>query len=423
MDNRSLLDEQVRVRTQKQEREAHGRKGRKHKHAHRHHRATHGVLDTSVAVETPSGPSQADAAAFYAQEQEYARKCQEWAQHAQATGVAASAPSKAELAQGMVWAESVRPAVTAFKTRSCNCYIIMAALLQIALVVAVIVELMDEGSEPASGVNPDHKFEQKKEEEFGGVIGLILLLMTVEVCVCPSARYLRNILQDDSAYHHVENVRRSPPEVRWHIQCYHYETIHYTETHKDAEGNKRTERKTRTERRDTYFASFTYRPYYWEDISSPFPDIGRASLTRLTFDKQMVFADAESKQDFHQQKLQFIWSNRRDVHYDFSESLEIPGLREYVLACKDTSVVPAWLSQWAFYLASLFCLTVPYRIAFAQLCYEVPEYRYIKRFYSKPRQLVYCPVPVLTVRNRSIDFKISLRTKGVTFGLRLGITK
>lgn len=34
-----------------------------------------------------------------------------------------------------------------------------------------------------------------------------------------------------------------------------------------------------------------YRPYYWEDISSPFPDIGEAALTRLTFQKKFVFAD------------------------------------------------------------------------------------------------------------------------------------
>jgi hypothetical protein len=162
-------------------------------------------------------------------------------------------------------------------------------------------------------------------------------------------------------------------------------------------------------------------PYYWEDISSPFPDIGTASLTRLTFDKQMAFADAASAQHFSQSKRQFIRMNRRDIHYgasspycvrryvaachfghrhtaapqstadrtqclyyvrvlfcvvcgaDFREEFNIPGFTSNVLACKDAGAVPTWLNQWFFYLASLCCLTVPYRIAFAKLCWEVPE--------------------------------------------------
>jgi hypothetical protein len=409
MDNRSLLDEQ-RAQAQEEKRQARERKA---KRQHGKHRAAPEGLDTSVTVETYSGPSKADAAALSAQEQEYARKSQEWAHQAQATGVAASAPSQAERQQGMVWAESVRPAVIATKSSPCNCYTLFAALLQVALVVTVILALTerDGGSEPASD-HSGHDSEHKEEKEFGGVIGGILLCMIIEVCICPSARYLRNILLDNGAYQHVETVRRSPPEVHWHIRCYHYETIHYTETHEDADGNKRTEHKTRTKRRDTYFASFTYRPYYWEDISSPFPDIGTASLTRLTFDKQVVFADMESREHFNRKKREFIWTNRRDVHYDFSETLEIPGSREYVLACKDPSDIPLWLNQWMYYLASLFCLTVPYRIAFAQMCYEVPEYRYIKRFYSKHRQLVPCPVPVLSVSTQPLEFPTFLYKLG-----------
>eukprot|EP01043_Picozoa_sp_COSAG02_P016230 COSAG02_NODE_710_length_18178_cov_14.361524_4_plen_393_part_00 len=390
MDNRPALD--VEQRAHKKERQSRERKA---KHAHNKHRAAPGVLDASVAVDTYSGP-EADAVAIGALEQEYTRKSQEWARQAQASGTAASAPSDAELMQGMVWAESVRPAVIATRSSPLNCCTLFAALLQVALVVTVILALTDGGSETVSD-HSDHDSEHKEHKEFDGAIAGILFCMIIEVCVCPSARYLRNIMLDAGAYQHVENVRKSPPEVHWHIQCYHYETIHYTETHKDSDGKQHTEHKTRTERRDTYFASFTYRPYYWEDISSPFPDIGTASLTRLTFDKQMAFADAESRDHFYRKKREFIWTNRRDVHYDFSERLEIQGLREYVLACKDPSNVPAWLNQWTFYLASLFCLTVPYRIAFAQICCEVPEYRYIKRFYSKHRQLVSCPVPVVTV--------------------------
>ena len=78
----------------------------------------------------------------------------------------------------------------------------------------------------------------------------------------------------------------------------------------------------------------TYSPYYWEDISSPFPDIGNAQLTRLTFDKTFVFADRQSAKDYARTKRAFIWSNLRDSHYDFNEHFDIPGFESHVLACK-----------------------------------------------------------------------------------------
>jgi hypothetical protein len=41
-------------------------------------------------------------------------------------------------------------------------------------------------------------------------------------------------------------------------------------------------------------APYFTRRYYWEDISNPFPEIGDAALTRLSFQKQIVFADGAS---------------------------------------------------------------------------------------------------------------------------------
>jgi hypothetical protein len=72
------------------------------------------------------------------------------------------------------------------------------------------------------------------------------------------------------------------------------------------------------------------------------------------------------------------------------------GYKSHVLACKDLSSLPWWLNQWVYYLVSLCLLTVPYRYAFAKMCYEVPSYNYIKRMYSHASTPIYCPVPVLT---------------------------
>lgn len=56
-------------------------------------------------------------------------------------------------------------------------------------------------------------------------------------------------------------------------------------------------------------------PFYWEDISTPFPDIGAAKLTRLRFEKTFVFADGEAAADFKGSKRRFVAANNRDELY------------------------------------------------------------------------------------------------------------
>jgi hypothetical protein len=165
----------------------------------------------------------------------------------------------AELAEAVVWAESVRPAVNATPTSPCSCWMIIAGLLQLALFVTFALSLTTAGvvMECPPGMNPaDCSTDMHHRNEYGGGILVLCVMIVIEFCACPSARFLRNILQDGSAYQHVENVRKAPPSIHWHIQCYHYETRHYTETRTDSEGKKHTEHKTERVRRDTWRASF-----------------------------------------------------------------------------------------------------------------------------------------------------------------------
>ena len=185
--------------------------------------------------------------------------------------------------------------------------------------------------------------------------------------------------------------------MSWHIQCYHIKVEHYTTTETDSEGRSRQVSKTRETRHNTWSAAGSYVPHYWEDISSPFPDLGDNALTRLTFSKKMVFADQASENHFREAKMHFINTNNRDQHMDFSESFNVTGFKKHVLACKGADAVPGWLGRCVFYLATLFCLTVPYRIAFAIVSWEIPKYHYIKRCYSANSPAVLpSPVPVVT---------------------------
>jgi hypothetical protein len=181
-----------------------------------------------------------------------------------------------------VWAESVRPAVTATPTKACSAWIVAAGLLQGALF--VVLGLMYLGPSEGADECPaqssmlscemDHHRnctwdnssetcrrkccldDNHRTDDYFVGISCICFFMCIEWLVCPSCHFLRNILHDGNAYQHVESVRKAPPSVRWHIQCYHYETRHYTETYTDDEGTEHTEDKTERVRRDTWAANY-----------------------------------------------------------------------------------------------------------------------------------------------------------------------
>eukprot|EP01047_Picozoa_sp_COSAG01_P033073 COSAG01_NODE_2419_length_7731_cov_34.853138_1_plen_396_part_10 len=332
-----------------------------------------------------------------------------------------------------------QPTVLPTATPSCGPNIVAGAIIQIAFIVSVVV-LFEEVKawthsvvrKPDGTLTHDPEADKRVRDAFG-IASSVLVVFVGELFCCASARYLRNIKQDVGAYAHVDNVRRSAPVIRWVMQCWHWEreTYHETETD-DSTGNTRKVEKHRTVRKDTWLFRGAYSPYYWEDISSPFPNFGDAHMTRLRFRKCFVFADQQSAYDYQQEQRDFIRQRHMDVHYDFKESFDIGGYRSHVLACKQVETIPWWIGQCYYYLASILCCSVPYhllcyhdpnclseqseiclylalpvrlimyltsvagryRIKFAQLCCDVPEYRYVKRLYSRPMQPIQTVSPI-----------------------------
>eukprot|EP01052_Picozoa_sp_SAG31_P039212 SAG31_NODE_5395_length_2564_cov_1.704260_2_plen_375_part_00 len=286
----------------------------------------------------------------------------------------------------VVWAEAAREPTVAHKTSPCSVRISIAAFVQLAfctfavLFVLAGVELISRGWISLLGIG-------------AGVAALIMVLEMF--CKNPSYGYLSHIMLDAGAYQHVEQVRMATPSVGWHIQCYHIE--HYDELTLDENGNSQTQHHTR--RINTHSACEQYVPFYWEDISSPFPDIGKAKLTRLTFEKTFVFADLEAATHFNSSKRTFILHNKRDTHHDFHETFTVPGYEGCVLACKNKDDVPRWLSAKAYAGCSLLCCTIPYRIMFALVSWEIPKYTYVKRFYNRRMKPIPTAdaIPVVTV--------------------------
>ena len=76
--------------------------------------------------------------------------------------------------------------------------------------------------------------DEAAANNWGTACALVAFLMALDICASPSAAFLRHILQDSSAYQHVDDVRRATPSVSWHIQCYHYHTEHYQTSRTDS---------------------------------------------------------------------------------------------------------------------------------------------------------------------------------------------
>ncbi len=177
----------------------------------------------------------------------------------------------------------------------------------------------------------------KNPDTFNGILGgcgvVYLIYIILEFC-SPTSKYLCNKSSDQGMYEKMGAHFRTPPEIRFNCECYHYETRHHTRT--DSEG--RTEHYTTTERVVTYRETYTM-PYYSErDVSGLFylnceaAYVQRKSYIKLELEEEINFADAISYMDYEFEKDNFWRRNRfRDIHFDFYESRIIPGMRHHNL--------------------------------------------------------------------------------------------
>lgn len=127
----------------------------------------------------------------------------------------------------------------------------------------------------------------------------------------------------------IDKAIKSPPEIYWHIECYHYETR--TRTVTDSEGNTRTE--TYQEKVVTHVANTKFRILEWMDESAPIASLfylQEMMLTRLHTNKDIDFSETAYDR-YCREKDEWIRDNSRDVHNDFRENRTIPHQEEHTL--------------------------------------------------------------------------------------------
>ena len=203
----------------------------------------------------------------------------------------------------------------------------------------------------------------------GGLGFAYLVYLILEFC-SPTSRYLCNKSSDQGMYVKMGTHFRTPPEIKFHGECYHYEKHHYTTRDKDGHVHHHT----RTVRVVTHTEIYSL-PYYSErDVSGLFYlNCDRAQLERkhyikLELKEEINFADAISYMDYESQKYAFWRRNRfRDVHFDFRETRTIPGMAHHNLV-KMTAREPCTVNYFFFFLFTILTFSEFYKIYVNSFC-------------------------------------------------------
>ena len=178
--------------------------------------------------------------------------------------------------------------------------------------------------------------------------------------------YLKNIMQDETAWGYIQKIHQVAPRISMKVECYHFEMptrdVYYT----DANGNRQSRTETYTERVVTFEDHDEFSFGSWVDVSKgKMPALSTVSLTRVRIDPYVLFGDQETADDYERQATAMIERNRgRDTFTDFSASREIPGLKKRISAYVDLRVKPWWIRPLFFWLATLLQMTWPYRWLF-----------------------------------------------------------
>ena len=211
--------------------------------------------------------------------------------------------------------------------------------------------------------------ENTRYGAYGGLGFFYFVYLILEFC-SPTSKYLCNKSTDQGMYEKMGIHFRTPPEIRFHCECYHYRTVHYTTRDKDGHVHHHT----RQEKVVTYTETYSL-PYYSErDVSGLFylncekAYVQKKHYIKLELKEEINFADAISYMDYEIEKDHFWRRNRfRDVHFDFRESRVIPGMKHHNLI-KLTTTEPCTVNYFFFLLFTLLTFSEFYKSYVNSFC-------------------------------------------------------
>eukprot|EP00055_Hartaetosiga_balthica_P003776 m.8965 g.8965 ORF g.8965 m.8965 type:complete len:395 (-) comp3319_c0_seq1:261-1445(-) len=222
-------------------------------------------------------------------------------------------------------------------------------ILTLGIWVMIILRLIVAFNRAAFGYYSHVPSTFEEETFFFPTLFGIYLIYLIEACCSSTKGYVNNKMQDPNP--HVAQVLDSPPQITFHIQCYHYETR--TRTVRDSNGNTKTE--TYTERVNTHSASMVFHIQQWYDDSAPF-FVPNYEICQLKFSKSFKFTDASFSR-YKMEREVFIRENDRDVHYSFTEGRYIAGMKKKALTYHENADLPCSTSPTWFWIFTLLTLS------------------------------------------------------------------
>jgi len=198
-----------------------------------------------------------------------------------------------------------------------------------------------------------------------------LLYLLMEFC-SPTSRYLCNKSSHYGMYEKMKEYFHTPPEIRWHIECYHYENHEHTKV--SAGTGVGVEHYTSKEKVVTHSEDLNMSYYSARDISGLFQlNCDKALLNRKCYIKleliaKIDFADPPTIRDYHYQKFNFYNLYRySDEHCNLTEERVIPGMDQYNLI-KLTNDEPKSINFGLFFLFTMLTFVEFYKIYIDSFC-------------------------------------------------------
>ncbi len=203
---------------------------------------------------------------------------------------------------------------------NCICWLISMALWGLIILTIIL----------------DYKLKIEDAKAFIYIIIFVYIVYLIaELCPFYFSNSKSLFLSDKKDTEGIEDLLRkyfnTPPEISFHCQCYHYETVkRRIYTKKGFKGHYKTY--TTQEKKVTYSDHYNLEYKSSRDVSGLFNlNCNRAYLScksylKLFLIKEINFADSISVNDYTTKKDDFWRKNRfRDTYMDFSERIFIPG--------------------------------------------------------------------------------------------------
>lgn len=177
---------------------------------------------------------------------------------------------------------------------------------------------------------------------------VIYLIIFCEMVWSLTYSFLSNIKVAKEVEDYLVRLGATPPEMKFWIQNYHYETVHYT----DSKGRTHTRQK----RVNTHFAC---EYFAWGDCvdKSPEPNsvdmIKLYKLTRVENGLSITYTP-DAWESYTRQEEDFKKRNIRDTHWDYQQMNSLAGLEEEILL-HNSDFVP-WYANAKYYFIFSFCL-------------------------------------------------------------------